>query len=102
MEKKQLPDFVVNPGADLLDVKSSFGYLGCSLYVSTKELEYAMHQEFYENKMLIAQATALSSEFNLALSVMLTDHMVLNAKQDFMISVGKIALRDSQSHAKSE
>jgi len=52
--------------------------------------------------MLIAQAVALNSEFNVALSVMLTDHMVLKAKQDFMISVGKIALRDSQSHGKAE
>ena len=39
-----------------------------------------MRQEFYENKALIAQAVALSSEFNLALSVMLTDHIVLKAK----------------------
>jgi len=43
LEKRQLPEFIVNPGADLLDVKSSFGHLGCSLYVSTKELEYVMH-----------------------------------------------------------
>ena len=35
------------------------------------------------------------SEFNLALGVMLSDHLVLKAKQDFMVSIGKIALRDS-------
>lgn len=49
MEKRQLTEFIVNPGADLDDVRNSLGYLGCSLYVSTKELEYVMRQEFYEN-----------------------------------------------------
>ena len=49
MEKKQLTEFIVNPGADLVNVKNNFKHLGCSLYVSTKELEYAMRQELYEN-----------------------------------------------------
>lgn len=52
--------------------------------------------------MLIAQAVAISSEFNLALSVMFTDYIVLKAKHDFMVSVGKISLRDSQLSVKVE
>ena len=33
---------------------------------------------------------------------MLTDHFLLHAKHEFMVSIGKIALRDAQVSAKTE
>ena len=56
----------------------------------------AMRSEFYSSSSFVAQAVAISSEFNLALSVMLADHFVLRAKHDYLLSVGKITLRDTQ------
>lgn len=74
----------------------NYGQLGSQFYVSTKELEYALQTEFYMSPTFIGQAVAISSEYNLALSVMLTDHLILKQKQDFFVSIGKITLRDSQ------
>ena len=102
MEKRSLAHFIVNPGANLAEVGDMNGRLGSSLYVSTKELEYALRSEFYVNPHFVGQAIALCSEFNLALSVMHTDHLILKAKQDFMVSIGKITLRDSQMSTKVE
>lgn len=103
LAKRSLTSFTVGVGADLVEMdKSGQGLLGSQLYVSTKELEYALRQEFYINQHLVGQAVQICSEFNLALSVMLCDHFVLKAKQDFMIAVGKIALRDAQSISKAE
>ena len=71
------------------------GQLGSKFYVSTNELEYALKSEYYTNHYFVAQAIAGNAEFNLALSVMLSDHLILKAKQDFIVSIGKISLRDS-------
>ena len=53
-----------------------------------------MRNEFYADG-LSTQAAALCGEFNLALSFLMTDHLILKGKQDFMVSIGKIALRES-------
>ena len=95
MDQRRLDQFMVNPSEDLMDVNSNHGQLGGQFYVSTKELEYAMHAEFYHATHLIGQAVAISTEYNLALSVMLADHLVLKEKLDFLVSIGKITLRDS-------
>ena len=105
MEKRQLTSFIVNPGADLVSVfenENSAGQLGCKLYISTKELEYALKTEFYANPYFVAQAISCSAEYNLALSVMLADYLILQSKQEFMVSIGKISLRDSQMSSKAE
>ena len=94
MQKKELTEYIVDPGADLVEVSKSYGRLGTALYVSTTELGAAMRNEFYTSG-LIGQASALCGEFNLALSLLMTDHLILRAKQDFMVSIGKIALRES-------
>jgi len=99
LEKRSLESYVVAPGADLIEVQHNLGTLGCSLYVSTKEMQYALRFEFYSNPFFIGQAGSLLAELNLALSVLLTDHLVLKAKQEFMVSIGKIALRDSQAQS---
>lgn len=96
MERNRtLSSFMVAPGANLIDLRGSLGSLGPSFYVSTKEIDYSLKQECYKNQSFIGQAFSVYSEFNLALSVMLTDHFVLKAKHDFMVSIGKISLRDA-------
>jgi len=77
MDKRRLDQFIVNPGSDLIEVMGNYGQLGNQFFVSTKELEYALQTEFYMNPTFIGQAVAISSEYNLALSVMLTDHLIL-------------------------
>lgn len=49
LEKRQLTQYIVNPGADLIRVlkNGKKGALGCNLYVSTNELEYTMKSECY-------------------------------------------------------
>ena len=79
LQKKELTEYIVNPGADLVEVSKSHGRLGSALYVSTTELGAAMRNEFYSSG-LIEQATALCGEFNLALSLLMTDHLILRAK----------------------
>lgn len=101
LQNRPLLSFLTSPGADLMQSRFNMGKLGPSLYVSPQELQYALRYQFYVNPLLIGQAFSLLSEFNLALSVMVTDHLVLEAKKKFIISVGKISIRDgelSQSH----
>ena len=77
------------------ETTDSQGQLGCKLYASSKEFDYALNSEFYENPYFVAQAIACTLEYNLALSVMLSDQFILRSKQDFIVSIGKISLRDS-------
>ena len=79
LQKKELSEYILSPGADLVEVSKSHGRLGAALYVSTTELGAAMRNEFYSSG-LIGQATALCGEFNLALSLLMTDHLILRAK----------------------
>ena len=53
------------------------GKFGAEFFVSTKELEYSMHHEQYVNKFIISQAKSIMSEFNLSLSMMMTDIAIL-------------------------
>ena len=54
LKKRSLASFTVGVGAELVVMdKSGQGRLGSQLYVSTKELEYALRQEFYKNEHLI-------------------------------------------------
>lgn len=54
VEKRNLTDYILSPGSDLIDVQYNMGDLGCQFYVSTRELEYALRQECYSNQKLIA------------------------------------------------
>ena len=80
----------------------TFGSFGTELYVNTKELESLMKQEGYDDAATVAQLKILFNEFNLALSVILADTLLVKEKHEFQVSVGRITLKQNQNTVKCE
>ena len=80
----------------------NYGNFGTELYVNTKELESTMKQEGFSSIRDTPQLKILFNELNLALSVMLSDLLLLKEKHEFQVSVGRISLKEIQMSVKSE
>jgi hypothetical protein len=72
--------------------------LGSHFCYDIRELEYTMRQECFKDPELIRQICGVFKEYNIVLSQLFVDQMLLKAKCEFFISVGQTHMKEQQSN----
>lgn len=63
--------------------------------MDTKELEYVLRQEGYRDEEFINFVIFICKEYNLMLSDVYTDHLVLKAKAEFFLAIGQTQIKEA-------